>query len=145
MPGISLAGASGAVDRLSLPGAHDGRTTADTELAREYSLHVDTEYLPLNIYTREVDYTDPEVQVRRRSSRRQAGVVVEGRPIAMRSAFCSHANALGTTYTVSCPTCTVSCPTYTVSCLTYTVSCEIETNGDSAHLPGLNVVRSIVR
>lgn len=38
---------------------------ADTEMAREYELEIDTQYLPLSIYTLDVDYTDVSVQVRR--------------------------------------------------------------------------------
>ena len=35
----------------------------DTNLAREYELEIDTQYLPLDIYTLEADYTDVNVQV----------------------------------------------------------------------------------
>ena len=35
----------------------------DTNLAREYELEIDTQYLPLDIYTLEADYTDVTVQV----------------------------------------------------------------------------------
>lgn len=35
----------------------------DTELAREYELDIDAEYIPLNIYTPKVNYRDVDVQV----------------------------------------------------------------------------------
>lgn len=38
---------------------------ADSSLAREYELEFDSQYIPLNIYTREVDYPDVQVQVSR--------------------------------------------------------------------------------
>lgn len=36
---------------------------ADTAMARVYELEIDTQYLPLSIYTFDVDYTDVSVQV----------------------------------------------------------------------------------
>lgn len=36
----------------------------DTELAREYELELDTQYVPLGVYTLDVDYPDVAVQVR---------------------------------------------------------------------------------
>lgn len=45
---------------------------ADDTLASIYKLNIDNEYLPLGIYTLEVDYPDPDVQVRR-SPRAQHG------------------------------------------------------------------------
>lgn len=44
----------------------------DDTLASTYELNIDNEYLPLGIYTLEVDYPDPDVQVRR-SRRAQYG------------------------------------------------------------------------
>lgn len=37
--------------------------SSDTELARDYELAIDSQFVPLGIYTREVDYTDIDVQV----------------------------------------------------------------------------------
>ena len=37
--------------------------SSDTELAREYELEIDSQFVPLGVYTREVDYTDVDVQV----------------------------------------------------------------------------------
>lgn len=38
---------------------------ADTEAARENRLEYDAEYVPLNVYTQDVDYTDVSVQARK--------------------------------------------------------------------------------
>lgn len=48
---------------------------SDTNLAREYELEIDTQFVPLNIYTRVVDYPDVEVQVRDRNGAREARLV----------------------------------------------------------------------
>lgn len=36
---------------------------ADLNVARYYEIGIDTQYVPLNVYTRDVDYADVEVQV----------------------------------------------------------------------------------
>lgn len=41
----------------------DGPVESDTELARVYELEIETQYIPVNVYTREVDYPDVAVQV----------------------------------------------------------------------------------
>lgn len=46
-------------DRTATLGVHN----ADTAMARVYELEIDTQYLPLSIYTLGVDYTDVSVQV----------------------------------------------------------------------------------
>lgn len=38
--------------------------SADTEVARKYEVELDSQFVPLGIYTREVDYPDVGVQVR---------------------------------------------------------------------------------
>lgn len=35
----------------------------DMEVSREYDLQIDTQFVPLGVYTREVDYLDVSVQV----------------------------------------------------------------------------------
>lgn len=35
----------------------------DAEIAAKYELGIDAQYIPLDIYTRTVDYPDPTVQV----------------------------------------------------------------------------------
>ena len=39
---------------------------ADTTLAREYDLEISSQFVPLGVYTQEVDYTDVDVQVKRK-------------------------------------------------------------------------------
>lgn len=36
---------------------------SDSDLAREYELEIDTQFIPLSIYTLELDYPDVAVQV----------------------------------------------------------------------------------
>ena len=45
--------------------------SSDTELARDYELAIDSQFVPLGIYTREVDYTDIDVQVNDRGCHEQ--------------------------------------------------------------------------
>ena len=40
------------------------RGRVDTEASRDYALEFDTQYVPLNTYTLDVDYTDITVQVK---------------------------------------------------------------------------------
>lgn len=57
------------------PRMHDdtrlGYCDADTELARVHELEIDTQFLPLSIYTLGVDYTDVSVQVGNRAPARK--------------------------------------------------------------------------
>lgn len=44
---------------------------ADTAMARKYELEIDTQYLPLAIYTLDVDYPDAGVQVTNQEGKEQ--------------------------------------------------------------------------